>query len=833
MPRRLTPATGVALAALLWLPDGATADSKPAGPEAVDPGAVGRNPAPGPETVVVSPEAAVLTGPRARVRLLVAGRWADGSLRDLTGSAEFAAADGPRVVAVSPDGTVSGVADGTGAVVVRAAGRTVRVAVTVRGSGSPTPPSFRNEVMAVLARTGCSMGACHGKVSGQNGFRLSLRGPFPEDDHPALTRELAGRRVDRTVPADSLLLLKSVGGVPHEGGVRFERDSDEYRLLHDWIAAGMPDDPVGAPKLVGLEVHPAFRVLTEPAWTQHLRVTARYSDGGVRDVTHLAWFSVSDEMLGECSPEGRVTGKRRGQLAVVAHYLTEVAGAGFVFVPDLPDFRFREPPVHNFVDRLVFGKLRQMRLPASDLCTDAEFLRRASLDVCGVLPTPEQTRAFLADPAPDKREKLIDALLERPEYADFWALKWADVLRNSREFFPERAVHRLHRWIRRSIAANVAFDRFAGELLAAAGSTVAHPAANFARATPEPTFAGEAAAQVFLGIRLQCARCHNHPLERWTQDDYYGFAAFFAGVRQKPGRLPDEAVIGHDPARAVTQPRTGRRMTPRFPGGTAPAVPAGADPRPALAAWISDPANPYFARATVNRVWRHLLGRGIIDPVDDIRDSNPACNAELLDALAREFVASGFDLKALIRTVLRSRTYQLSARPVPGNADDEVMFSRAVPRQLTAEQLLDAVCAVTGSPEKFAGLPAGTRAAQIPDTSADVAFLRTFGRPKRQIPCDCERDGDSNLGQVLQLVNGEFLNKKLTAPDNRIGRALADRRSDAEIVAELYLAAFCREPRADELDRAIRHIAASGNRRQGLEDVLWALINSREFLFQH
>jgi hypothetical protein len=787
---------------------------------------------PAPESIAIAPKTVTLHGPRARARLQVTGKYADGTERDLTSVAKLTSS--AAAVTAEPGGLLVPTADGSAELTAEFAGRKAAAAVQVVEFTAGVPPSFNNEVMAVLAKAGCSMGACHGRVQGQNGFRLSLRGPFPEDDYVILTREIHTRRIDRVDPDNSLILRKAVGTVPHEGGARFDTDSLEYRTIRDWIAAGAAADAADHRVVQHIEVLPSYRVLSEPGWRQQLTVLAHYSDKTVRDVTHLTWFTLSDENIGDVNADGLVHGKRRGQLAVVAHYLMEVANARFVFVPQLPDFKFREPAPSNFIDALVFEKLKQMKVQPSDLSSDEEFLRRLYLDVTGILPTVEEARAFLADKAPDRRAKLIDELLDRPEYADFWSLKWADVLRNNKDLLKEKGVHKFHRWIRRSIAANRPFDEFAADLLTGSGGTFESAPSNFYRSARDPTAAGETAAQIFFGIRMQCAKCHNHPFERWTQNDYYNFAAFFAGVKYKKGDDADAEVVYYDPAGSVTQPRSGKRMAPKYlAGGEAPIPPSG-DPREALAAWVRSPENPFFAKATVNRVWKHLFGRGIIDPADDIRDSNPASNDELLEALTAHFIKTKFDMKGLIRIILNSRTYQLSSKPSENNADDEVMFSHSVARQLSAEQLMDAIIAVTGLPEKFPGLPAGYRATQLPDTSIDIPFLRTFGQPKREIACDCERDSSSNLSQVLQLVNGDFVHKKITGTGGRLDKLIAAKKSDAEIVEELYFAALARPPRPAELDAAGKHIAGAGAaRRQGLEDVLWALLNSREFLFQH
>jgi hypothetical protein len=783
----------------------------------------------------------LLTGRRAVRQVLVAGRYADGSLRDLTPFAAFTC-EPAGLVRIEEGGLLQPQRDGAGQLVVTAGGRSARVPVTVQGMATDQPVSFRRQVVASLNVGGCNAGACHGTPSGKNGFRLSLRGADPAADYLQLTRDVMGRRTDRNDPAASLMLQKGLGRVPHEGGQRFAAGSVPVQMLSGWLGEGLQDDPADLPPLAGIDVRTAGpRVLHAPSRWAQLAVRAGFGDKSSSDVTRLTVFTSSDSNVAEVSPAGLVEFKQPGEVAILCRYLDELQAVRLTFLEPRDAFAWSNPPEQNYIDKHVFAKLRMMSIAPSDLCSDTDYVRRAYLDVCGLLPTPAEVRAFTTDPAPDKRAKLVDRLLERPEYADFWTLKWADVLRSSRKTLQAKGAFGFQQWLHEQVAANTPFDRLTRELLTATGSTYTNPPANYFRVAKDPTSLAETTAQLFLGARMQCAKCHNHPFERWTQDDYYSLAAFFARVKSRPDpnfpapakTVPTAEVIYADRSGEVAQPRSGKVLPPRFPGGAVAPVAPGQDRRAALADWLTRPDNPYFARSVANRVWFHLTGRGIVDPVDDFRDSNPAANDELLDALAKDFAGNGFDVKRLIRTVMASRTYQLSAQPNATNKDDNRYFSHAVTKLLTAEQLLDALCDVTGVPEKFAGLPAGTRAIQLPDGEVNHPFLKTFGQPARELACECERESDSNLAQALQLINGPTINEKLRSPNNRLGQLLAGKKPDAEVLAELYLTALSRPPLPEESAAALEHVGKAADKRKAWEDVLWALLNTREFLFRH
>ncbi|HKB01591.1 MAG TPA: DUF1549 and DUF1553 domain-containing protein [Gemmataceae bacterium] len=791
-----------------------------------------------PASLDVRPAAVALDGPRAVQQLVVTGKYADGTVRDLT---SFATISAPGDVVDATAGFLRGRRNGTTQLAVSAGGQTVQVPVTVARFDEPKRVSFRQEVIGGLNVGGCNAGACHGTPSGKNGFRLSLRGFDPAQDYLQLTRDVWGRRTDKQDAYASLVLQKGLGRVPHEGGARFGADTVAAQAIAAWIRQGMPEDPKDQPAVKQVEVLPGARVLRAPARWQQLAVLAHLADGSTRDVTRLTVFSSSDPAVADVTPNGIVEFKQAGEVAILCRYLEEMRSVRITYLEPRANFAWTNPPEANYVDKHVFAKLRQMTIQPSDLCTDAEFVRRAYLDVCGFLPTPEEATKFFADQSGDKRAKLIDRLLERPEFADFWALKWSDVLRSNRKTIQVKGVHAFQQWLRDHMVRNTPLDVVIRELLTSTGNTFANPPANYYRIGKDPTGLAETTAQLFFGVRMQCAKCHNHPFEAITQDDYYSTAAWFARVKIKkdavnPGKTATDPVAevvftGRDGE--VTQPRSGQVMAPKFLKGTAPAIPGGKDRREVFAEWLTGPDNPYFAKSVVNRVWYHLMGKGMVDPVDDFRDSNPPSNDELLDALAKDFVAHKFDLRHVVRTVLNSRTYQLSAEPHDTNRDDSKYFSHAVTKLLSAEQLLDALCDVTAVPEKFAGLPLGTRAIQLPDGEVNHPFLKTFGQPARELACECERESDSNLAQALQLINGPTINDKLRNPNNRLGKLLAEKKPEKEILDALYLAALSRPATDAERGPALAHVAKGPDKRKAWEDVLWAIMNTREFLFRH
>ncbi len=787
---------------------------------------------PGTGQIGIEPVAVRLVGRRATQQMIANRRAADGSITDATRSVEWVVRD-PRIASVSSKGRLVPSRDGTTTVVARLGSNEVEASLTVEGMGRPAPVSFRRDVIPAFSQAGCNMGACHGTPTGKGGFRLSLRGYLPDQDFAILSREAGGRRINPLAPETSLILRKPLGEIAHEGGLRLVRHSKTYEFLHDWIAEGAMDDP-GAPLAVRLEIAPESRVLTAPASTQQIIVRVRDANGAVRDVTPICYYDSSNPEIAEVDAEGFVRFKTRGEVAVIAHYLNLVANIRLTHLVEVPGFVQADVPRDNVVDSAVFSKLNRMRIRPSDRCSDREFIRRVYLDVVGVLPTPDAVMRFLAAPEKGRREQVIDELLAQPEFYDFWALKFADILRSNGRLIQPKGAYVFHRWIRSSLERDIPLNEFVRELLTAEGSTFKNPASNYYRISRDPESAVETTAQLFLGVRIQCAKCHNHPFERWTQDDYYGFAAFFSQVGHKKGNLPDEEIVFASGSGEVRQPRTGKKMTPKALGGPAfEDSSAQHDRRTRLASWLASADNPFFAKSLVNRIWFHLMGRGIVEPVDDFRDSNPASNDELLEGLTAEFVKGGYHLKPLIRTVLRSRTYQLSATTNTLNVDDSLYFSHCQTKLLPAEVLLDAISTVTGTSTKFDGLPTGARACQIPDGKMDNPFLKTFGRPARELACECERESESNLSQALQLIGGSTVNGKLRDEGGRMAQLAKSGKTPEQVTRELYLAAPLRDPAPSEMDAAVKHLSSAKDRRQAIEDLGWVLINSKEFLFRH
>jgi hypothetical protein len=606
---------------------------------------------------------------------------------------------------------------------------------------------------------------------------LSLRGFDADFDEVTLIRESFGRRVNSADSDASLLLRKPLMEIAHGGGRKLRATDPGYQVLKQWIAQGCRVDAKGGSICQTLTLSPYQPQRQWPDVAFKLQVTARYDDGVQRDVTELVDFTCTDETIATVSPAGEVRGLQRGEATIVARYLDQLVVAPVTILKPVDGFVWNHPPVNNQIDRLLFEKQQQLQIVPSELCTDGEFLRRLYLDVLGILPTPEEARSFIQDPSPTKRDVMIDRVLQRDEYAHYWAIKWGDLLQIKSSKLSSAGVAKFQEWLVRRLRDNQPYDQFATELLTASGSTFENPAANFYRAATDVDSCSEAASQVFLGIRIQCAKCHNHPYERWTQDHYYGLGAFFRRVQRRPDRDSEELTIWSADAGEVTQPRTGQQIPPLVPLDGVIPVPAGTDRRVAFAKWLTTPHNPFFARVGANRIWGHVMGRGLVDPVDDFRDSNPASHPELLDWLAREFATENashraFDQRHLLKLILNSRTYQLSSRTNPFNERDSRLFSHALARPLTAEPLLDAICSVSGIDEKYAGLPAGTRATQLPSPDVGSDFLKVFGQPARNTVCDCERSREPKLSQALQLLSGDFLQKKLADRRSRLMRHL-------------------------------------------------------------
>ena len=633
------------------------------------------------------------------------------------------------------------------------------------------PISFRFDVLPALSKHGCSAGACHGSPSGKGGFRLSLRGFDPELDRLTLLRETTGRRVDWLAPEKSLLLLKPTMQVAHGGGLKLGKQDLAYSILREWIATGCPDDPTDAPSCVRIEMEPQVAERTWPDAQQQVTVRAFFSDGTSRDITPLTNFTSSDDQVAEVNHAGLVIAQAPGETRIMARYLDFIETTDLQFLNPTEGFEWETPRGNNFIDRLVFTRLKAFQIQPSPPCNDNEFVRRVHLDVLGILPTRVETESFLANTDEFKRDKLIDRLLLREEYADFWAQKWSDLLRVKSSKLSASGLHKFHRWIVHSMRENKPYDQLARELLTARGSTFVNPPAGFYRAMADPNDCAESVSQLFLGIRIQCAKCHNHPFDRWSQDNYYGIGAFFSRVQRKP-LSGGEAFVWLDRTSEVTQPRTGQEVKPWLPLAGDVALGTEQDRRELFADWLTSADNPFFARVAVNRIWAHLMGRGIIDPVDDFRADNPAAHPELLESLAQTFVSSGYNQRELIRTILKSQVYQLSSKATASNEQDVKYFSHAYARPLSAEQLFDAICQTTGVPERFASLPQGTRATSLPSPEFGNEFLSVFGQPSRNTVCECERSDDSKLAQTLQLINGPLIPRKLRDSGGRLARAI-------------------------------------------------------------
>jgi hypothetical protein len=683
--------------------------------------------------------------------------------------------------------------------------------------------------MPIFSKLGCNSAGCHGKASGQNGFKLSVFGFDPEADFAALVKEARGRRLFPSAPERSLLLLKPTGRIAHGGGRRLDPDSADYLILREWLKQGTPVGEAGAPRVTSIRVSPAERVLGLKA-EQQILVTAIFSDGSRRDVTAAAGYTTNAAHVAEVDPRGRVhTGSSPGEAAITVHYMGHVAAVRFqVPRPDAPN-PYPALPVNNAIDELVWAKLELMGILPSELTSDAAFLRRLYLDVLGTLPTPEEVREFLKDTDPKKREKLIDKVLDRPEYADYWALKWADVLLVNRDKLGDRGSYEMHRWLRTQFAKNRPYDQWVRELIAASGSASQVGAVNFFRASATPEEMARAVSQAFLGIRLECAQCHHHPFEKWTQDDFYGLVGYFNGMQRKKLAGDDEMVF-HAGYRVQKIPPTERTVAVRPPDGPAFAATTEGDPRRHLAAWMTTAENPYFARLVVNRLWKHYLGRGLVEPEDDLRSTNPATNEPLLDYLAKTLVKSKYDLKAVTRLILQSRVYQLSSVPNATNKDDEQYGSHYRVKRLPAEVRLDAICAVTESPEAFPGRPRGTRAVELWDNRAPSYFLDIFGRSERLSPCECGRSSEPTMAQCLHLMNAPEIEKKLADPNGRVARLIAQKLTEEQLIEELCLAALGR-PSSEKERRAAKKLFAASPPREAAQDFLWVLLNSHDFLF--
>lgn len=762
-------------------------------------------------------------------RVLVQGVTKSGDLVDLTDSARLQPVGG--LVRAEPNSYLSPIKTGSGTVQVTAAGKTTQLPVFVKSVAAP-PVSFLRDVEPILRKAGCNQGTCHGAAKGKNGFMLSLRGYDPEFDYHALVDEVAGRRVNSADPDQSLMLLKPVQQVPHQGGFVFAKNSRYYGLIRQWISEGAKSDIEGS-RVARLEVLPKNPTMPLPGLKQNLVVVAYYPDGTSRDVTRDAVFTSSVPEVAEITDKGTVSSIRRGESAVQVAYEGQYFTNEFTILGDRAGWKWTAQPQQNYIDKLVDQKLQRVKAVPAPLCTDADFLRRTYLDLTGLLPSSSAARAFLEDPKPSavKRAALIERLLQSPEFDDQWTYRFADLLQVNSKFLGPKGVQAFRGWIHDSIALNKPYDQMVRELLTTSGSSYENPAANYQRIIRESSTATENVTQLFLGVRFSCNKCHDHPFERWTQAQYYQLGAYFAQVGFKQGAAGEEEVFDRRDGE-VMHPKSGTAVVPTFPvsfGATA----AAPTRREALADWLTSPQNPFFAKSMANRIWSYLLGRGIIDPVDDIRNSNPPSNAALLDALTADFVKSDFNLRHLIRTIVSSRVYQSSITTNRWNEDDKINFSHQAARRLSAEQLLDAISVATGSQQKYPGSPLGTHAQQLPDTRVAAAegFLDLFGRPARESPCECVRTSEVSLSQALNLMNGATISNAIIDPNGRLSKLAASTPDDTKLVEEIYLATLSRFPSKGESETSTKHLKTAKDRMEGAQDLMWALLNSPAFLF--
>ncbi len=791
---------------------------------------------------------ALLLGPDASQQLVVTATLEDGSLKDVTREVELLA-EPHGVVTIDQVGEVIPKSNGIAQVTAKIGGLQATTPVRVEQVETIQPINFPNEIVPLFTKFGCNGGGCHGKSEGQNGFRLSLLGFEPTEDYDYLVKEGRGRRLFPAAPEHSLLLRKGIGELPHGGGERLDKESPEYHTVIRWIEQGMPYGKDTDPVVERIEVLPK-QMIVKPEAQQQLQVTAHYSDGSTRDVTRVVQYESNQKDMAEVSKTGLVTmASQTGDIAVMIRFqeLVDVFRATIPLGAPVDSL----PPANNFIDERVYAKLKTLGLPPSDPCDDATFLRRTGIDIAGRLPQPEEVRAFMASDDPNKRAYWVDELLEGTDYADYFANKWNAILRNKRrKGTDQRGNYAFHSWIRQSLHENKPFNEFITELVAATGEIGHNPAVAWFRAVNKREEQLQDVAQVFLGVRLQCAQCHHHPYEKWSQQDYYGFSAFFSQIGRKPGLQPGEEMIFHRPGVAQDKnPKNNQTVKPTPLGAPTLELAAETDPRRELARWMTAKDNPFMARMLVNRYWKHFFGRALVEPEDDMRVTNPATNPELLDALANHFIESSFNLKELVRTICNSQTYQLSALPNQYNEEDKQNYSRFYPRRLTAEVLLDSIDSLTNVPTAFPGQPVSTRAVQLPDDSFNSSsyFLTVFGRPEMDSACECERTQDANLAQSLHLLNSKGIQDKL-AHDNGRAAALANAQDqpNTEKIEDLYIRAFSRLPNSEETSIALAYLekkrqAAKDKKpeeqataeREAFEDIIWALVNTKEFLFNH
>ena len=779
----------------------------------------------------VFPSSIEISDKRDRHRVIAQVRYGDGITDDVTDQLEYSIADSKVVERVGNE--FCGVRDGETTVEARFGGFSQAISIKVIGASLDPKVDFANEIVPILSKVGCNAGSCHGAARGKDGFQLSLYGFDPEGDYFRLTRELPGRRVDLSNPEECLLLSKATGDVAHTGGGLIKQDSKPYRTVLRWLKEGAVKAKGDVPSVDRIELYPQTGLLNGPGTTQQLNVRAFYSDGSDKDVTDLAYFLSNNDNSASVNQAGMVSANKRGEAFISARFDTHTVGSSFVVLPKDLEFEWRDEPQSSYIDARINDKLRSLRIRPSDLCTDAEFIRRVSIDICGIVPTAQAVTEFAGSENPDKRALLVDRLLERKEFVDLWVMKWSELLQirslNNRVSYKAALLY--YTWLQERIANDVPIDEMIKELLSSEGGTFTSPATNYYQNEQNNLKVAENVAQVFMGIRIQCAQCHNHPFDRWTMEDYYSFAAFFTQLGRKQSDDPREMIIFNRGRGESKHPVTKQNMPPKFLGGAMPET-KGKDRRVVLAQWLASPDNPYFATNLANIVWAHFFGRGIVHEVDDVRISNPAVNQPLLDDLGNKLTEYKYDFKKLVRDICNSRTYQRSTITNETNETDLTNFSHATLRRIRAEVLLDVISQITETKNKFRGLPLGARAVQIADGNTSTYFLSTFGRAKRETVCSCEVKAEPNLSQALHLLNGTTVNNKIRS-GKVVQKMLDQEMSPKEIINEVFMRSLARKPTSTELDALLAQVQSQKNKKAALEDIFWAVLNSREFVFNH
>ncbi|MEI6164282.1 MAG: DUF1549 and DUF1553 domain-containing protein [Planctomycetota bacterium] len=783
------------------------------------------------ERIEVFPSQIQLDFMRDQQSIVVIAHRPDGRTLDVTETSTMSLTN--PAIATFHNGMFTPIADGSCMLTITYAGHCADIPVTISGATLEPPISFRTDVMPVFARGGCNTGSCHGAARGKDGFRLSLFGFDPAGDYQRITREFPGRRIDLGDPIGGLLVQKAVGGVPHTGGKRFALESALAATLVRWISEGAPDDSAVVPQLVGLDLYPPEAILDDSGTRQRLVAVARFADGTDRDVTDLCWYGSNNDSSAKVSPNGIVTTNNRGEAFIMARYQTITVGMPLVIIPKDLSFSFSEAIGNTWIDDLVDTKLKKLRIHPSSVCDDETFLRRATIDLVGMVPTLEQRDRFLADASENKRSVLIDELMTSKEFVEIWVMKWAEILqiRSSNNQVSPKGAILYHQWLDRRIAANEPLDTMVRELLVASGGTFENPPTNYFQLERNTLKLSENVAQAFLGMRIQCAQCHNHPFDRWTMDDYYGFAAFFPQIGRKRAADPRESIVFDSGSGEVKHPIGNANVAPKFLGAETPKV-SDRDRRESLAKWITSPDNPFFSKHIANLTWTHFLGRGIVHEPDDARVSNPPSNDLLLEGLGKRLSDSGWDFRTLVRDICNSKTYQRSSVSNESNHLDTTHFSHALIRRVRAEVLLDVVSSVTQTKNKFPGLPLGAHAVQVADGKTTNYFLTTFGRATRDDVCSCAVSMEPSLSQALHLLNGDAVHDRITQ-GKLIEQRMQEEQNNPDIIKELFIRCFCRSPDENELTDTLAIVESAPDRRQALEDVFWALINSPEFIFNH